>query len=381
MGIMIGGNANGVQEATSGNIRAERTPSGNITIATVEHAGDTLRDLDLGPVEIRRADLDDAIAALQALRGDAGGSVSYECPTHGRFEAGASRGTEIPCPRCRIYSPVVVPPAVIAAAERNPDLVRKIEENNERLMTSLKERMPPPPGFEAVLDSYYPRDPETGERTLPGRHRTPPPDCATIKKSPDSSGFVYPIAEPPLDTFAALGRKMEAAAAEGAQQPNHTFRAITGKEPAAETCAKCGHHRVFHQIGTGHGVSRGRQFCDDRHAPPCGCDGFTPVTTPPAVLLPGQSFALVGRWRVYFNKHGRADLPWCVAPEGGGWELAVPAVLIATEAETTHQPKATPDDEDGRPSAWIAVEGKLVVANDAGRASITAIAEPEIQTP
>lgn len=192
----------------------------------------------------------------------------------------------------RRYAPVEVPPAVIAAAERNPDLVRRIEENNERLIAFLRERLPAPP-------------------------RLPAPDYAAIKKSPDSSGFAYPVA-----ALGELGRKMEAVAAEGAQQPNHTFRAITGKE-------------------------------------------FT--------------LAIQGRWRVYFNKHGRADLPWCIAPEGGGWELAVPAVLIATKGETTYQPKATPDDEDGRPSAWIAVEGVLTVAG--GRASITAIAEPEIQTP
>lgn len=90
-------------------------------------------------------------------------------------------------------------------------------------------------------------------------------------------------------------------------------------------------------------------------------------------------FAMHGRWRVYFNKHGRADLPWCIAPDGGGWELAVPSVLITTDATTAYQPKATPDDEDGRPSAWIAVEGVLTVAG--GRASIAASAAPEVQTP
>lgn len=87
----------------------------------------------------------------------------------------------------------------------------------------------------------------------------------------------------------------------------------------------------------------------------------------------------IGCWRVYFNKHNSADLPWCVAPDAGGWELAVPAILITTEAQTVYQPKATPDHEDGKPSAWIAVEGRLIVAG--GRASISAGGEPEAQHP
>jgi hypothetical protein len=70
----------------------------------------------------------------------------------------------------------------------------------------------------------------------------------------------------------------------------------------------------------------------------------------------------VGRWRIYFNRHGAAGMPWCVAPDAGGWELAVGAVMLTVTAETIYRPKATPDDEDGRPSAWIAVDGKLTVA-------------------
>lgn len=66
-------------------------------------------------------------------------------------------------------------------------------------------------------------------------------------------------------------------------------------------------------------------------------------------------------WRVYFNRHGAAERPWCVAPDAGGWEIAVRSVGIATVAETVYRPKATPDDEDGRPSAWIAVDGYLTV--------------------
>jgi hypothetical protein len=73
------------------------------------------------------------------------------------------------------------------------------------------------------------------------------------------------------------------------------------------------------------------------------------------------AFSATGRWRVYFNRHGAAPLVWCVAPDEGGWELAVPRVLILTFASTVYQPKATPDDEDGRPSAWFVVDGTLEV--------------------
>ena len=93
-----------------------------------------------------------------------------------------------------------------------------------------------------------------------------------------------------------------------------------------------------------------------------------------------QSFTLAGRWRVYFNRHGAADRPWCVAPEAGGWELAVSSVSIVTAAETVYQPKPTPDDEDGRPSAWIAVDGQLTVFL-AGHATIAAARPPEVAYP
>lgn len=36
-------------------------------------------------------------------------------------------------------------------------------------------------------------------------------------------------------------------------------------------------------------------------------------------------------------------------------------VDITAVCQTVYRPKDTPDDEDGRPSAWIAVEGELTV--------------------
>lgn len=79
---------------------------------------------------------------------------------------------------------------------------------------------------------------------------------------------------------------------------------------------------------------------------------------------------VIGSWRVYFHRLNPEGLPWCVSPDAGGWELAVRSVAITARSDTVHRPKATPDDEDGRPSAWIAVEGLLVVS-PAGYATIT----------
>lgn len=77
-----------------------------------------------------------------------------------------------------------------------------------------------------------------------------------------------------------------------------------------------------------------------------------------------------GEWRVYFNRHGAVETPWCVAPEAGGWEVAVAGFASDAPWETIYQPKATPDDEDGRPSAWIAVAGRLEIL-ETGHARIT----------
>lgn len=49
------------------------------------------------------------------------------------------------------------------------------------------------------------------------------------------------------------------------------------------SCTKCGHQRIFHEIGTGNGVPVGKAYCDDRHASPCSCTGFT--STPPGYHL------------------------------------------------------------------------------------------------
>lgn len=76
-----------------------------------------------------------------------------------------------------------------------------------------------------------------------------------------------------------------------------------------------------------------------------------------------------GCYRLYFNRHGVVPLVWCVAPDGGGWELAVKSVEITAPCATVYTPKPAADDEDGQPSAWIRVEGVLTVDAD-GHATV-----------
>lgn len=74
-----------------------------------------------------------------------------------------------------------------------------------------------------------------------------------------------------------------------------------------------------------------------------------------------MSLRVTGNFRVYFHRLNPDGLPWCVSPEGGGWEMAVRSVRIDAPSATVYTPKDKPDDEDGRPSAWIAVAGTLTV--------------------
>lgn len=80
------------------------------------------------------------------------------------------------------------------------------------------------------------------------------------------------------------------------------------------------------------------------------------------VYAHAASFSLAGKWRVYFNRLGAEPMVWCIAPEEGGWEIAVRDVQLNASAQTVYCKKATPDEDDGRPSAWIAIEGVLTVA-------------------
>jgi hypothetical protein len=97
------------------------------------------------------------------------------------------------------------------------------------------------------------------------------------------------------------------------------------------------------------------------------------ITSPIAQQLLDERnrFTITGKFRVYFNRHGAEPLMWCVSPETGGWEIAVRDVQLAAIAETVYRKKETADEDDGRPSAWFAIEGVLTV-NAAGFATIGA---------
>lgn len=76
-----------------------------------------------------------------------------------------------------------------------------------------------------------------------------------------------------------------------------------------------------------------------------------------------------GTFRIYFNRMQAAPLVWCVAklrlvgcpPFAIEFEIAVPEIEILVPARTHFQSKTTADSDDGIPSAWIEVTGKLVV--------------------
>lgn len=67
-----------------------------------------------------------------------------------------------------------------------------------------------------------------------------------------------------------------------------------------------------------------------------------------------------GKFRLHFNRHGAAPLVWCVATDA--WELAVSEIrVLGATVKSVYRSKDTPDDEDGKPSAWLEVAGHLHV--------------------
>ena len=79
-----------------------------------------------------------------------------------------------------------------------------------------------------------------------------------------------------------------------------------------------------------------------------------------------------GQMRVSFNRHAAAPLVWSIATDD--WELNVKDVrFVGLEVRTAYRAKATPDDEDGRPSAWLECCGELFV-----RGGVAEITSPEI---
>jgi hypothetical protein len=72
-----------------------------------------------------------------------------------------------------------------------------------------------------------------------------------------------------------------------------------------------------------------------------------------------------GQFRVYFNRHQAAPLVWCVATDC--FEVAVATVAISAPVRAIYEPKATPDHEDGKPSAFLEVFGTLIIDGDGAR--------------
>lgn len=88
---------------------------------------------------------------------------------------------------------------------------------------------------------------------------------------------------------------------------------------------------------------------------------------PPLALI---GVAYSGPLHVHFNRHGAAPLVWSVHPADGRWEVAVKRVVLdGLQMTSVYRPKATPDDEDGKPSAWFEVTGRLELDAD-GTATI-----------
>ena len=84
---------------------------------------------------------------------------------------------------------------------------------------------------------------------------------------------------------------------------------------------------------------------------------------------------LEGVFRISFNRHGAAPLVWSVAPlDGNGnpiMDIAVRAIgLDRVKVATMYAPKATSDDEDGQPSAYLVAAGTLTV-DESGVALLT----------
>ncbi len=66
--------------------------------------------------------------------------------------------------------------------------------------------------------------------------------------------------------------------------------------------------------------------------------------------------------RLYFNRHGAAPLVWCIAADN--YEIAVTGFGGRVAIESVYRPKATPDDEDGKPSAWLETMREVRVSVD-----------------
>lgn len=90
-----------------------------------------------------------------------------------------------------------------------------------------------------------------------------------------------------------------------------------------------------------------------------------------------ERVTITGAFMMHFNRHGAAPLVWSIAPLVREGAASVPVFEIAVRevsfhgvlVETVYRPKSTPDDEDGKPSAWLECSGTVRVFED-GRAEV-----------
>lgn len=89
---------------------------------------------------------------------------------------------------------------------------------------------------------------------------------------------------------------------------------------------------------------------------------------------------LQGLFRISFNRHGAAPLVWSICPLKDGvptMDIAVRGIgLEGVRVATVYAPKAAPDEEDGRPSAYLVAKGDLSI-DEFGVALIT----PSVRAP
>lgn len=68
-----------------------------------------------------------------------------------------------------------------------------------------------------------------------------------------------------------------------------------------------------------------------------------------------------GHMRLHYNRHGAAPLLWCVSV-ADSWEVAVRDIVVrGADVASVYAPKPVADEDDGKPSAWFSVYGRLTV--------------------
>lgn len=85
---------------------------------------------------------------------------------------------------------------------------------------------------------------------------------------------------------------------------------------------------------------------------------------------------MIGMFRIYFNRHGDAPRVWCVQQANGHLEILCKHVVVdGALMATVYKPKEVADEDDGIPSAYFQVYGRLEI--EATGSVVITPAEPE----